>query len=737
MAGRKDMIWQNDFSLGAVRPEAEERDDTDLIAASLFAAENTITLTTGQVERRPGMLFLNTITTKQAFDVSLGAGLSFQLHITPSGFVLYNSDEDIVYSRSDINWLTLGDYGAPAAFENIEFWAVSAPDYSSIIIGSRFFDLRAIKRSVTGVWSFGLVNYSTGSNAAPAVPFYRPANAGNMRAVIASGTTIDLTTDFDFFTAKHIGTYIRHNNTPILITAVTDLRTATGTAKGSISRTLQITVTAGADFSVGDAVEHSTSGGSGLVTGISGNVINVFSLGSYKDFPGSGDLIGPNAKEAISGSTLSVFGALVPLWDAQMFSGVYGYPNWGALHKGRLYLCDYASAPRAFAASQAGDILNFQDGANDADAFVETISGDFGGSLKYIVAAEDLLFLTTRGLYYQPSRDGSAITPLTIGPVVFSQVGVSSIPPRSVEDGCIFVDAVGQQIFAAILSGDAYRSWKAVQLTSYHSHLVKTPRQIGATSFGSEWPEQFIYVVNTDGTAMVCQWDKDQNRISWRPWSTNGQFVSIYQAGKSIYAMVDRTFEGVTTRKREKFDRAMYVDSGSFIFVSPANPTGGNSTVTVPNMTTPASHLVGQTAQVYLEGWDFGDLPISAVGKALTDGQPTVYPSTKNRTLQIGLGFTVRCTPWARRSIQTRTGTRAIKRLIDLYVTVQSTGTLKIGVADYGGYDGAPDYSSPPAMISKEVRIAVSGGAAFKRIPITVDRPGPFRLLKIGYKVSV
>lgn len=739
MAGRKEMIWQNDFSLGAVRPEAEERDDTDLITASLFEAENTVTLSTGQAERRPGLLYLDDSLSAQVFSVSLGKGRNYQLHILRYGYALFDENEALVTSSDSVDWklLDANPFGS-YAFTDMQFWAVSIPDQSAIIIGSKYFAMRALRVNDAGVWEFGEVDYPETQYGSPKIPFYRPEGAEKMSIIPTTSGRAAFESNFDFFTAAHIGTWIRHNGTLVLIDTVTDIRHASGKSYGKISRTVTLTVSDASAFEEGDAVEHSVTGGPGLITQITGSDIRVFCNDSYKDFPNSGKLIGPNASESITASSLSTYGSYVALWDAQMFSKVYGYANYGSIHKGRLYLCDYAAGPRAFAASQAGDLLNFEDGANDADAFIETISADRGGDLKFIVSAEDLLFMTTRGLYYQPSRDGNAITPLSIGPVLFSQVGCDSVAPMPIDDGAVFIDVVGRQVYAAILSGDAYRSWRALQISPFHSHLINEPIHIGATVVGAEKPEQFVYVTNLNGTVAVFQWDRDQNRISCRPWSTDGDFVAIYQAGKKVYALVDRRdYAGLNYRKRERFEGALYVDYASMILVDDLRPTGGAGVYPVPASENPAVHLAGYTAQVYLQGWDYGDLLIDADGKAIIEGAPAIYPSDTVRFLQIGLGYSVRCTPWARRSIRTQSGTREVKRIIDLYVTVRNTGSFKIGGAEYGGYEVGTDLVSPPPLVSREYRVGLAGGSAFKRTPIVQDRPGPFQLLKIGYKVSV
>ncbi|MGB1214967.1 MAG: hypothetical protein ACPG4X_16485 [Pikeienuella sp.] len=737
MARSKETIWQKDFSLGEVRPEAEERDDTNLIGSSSFGAANTISLSTGQCEIRPGLLHLATTTADNGFDIDLGGGRAYELQVTPTGYLVLDVDGATVTSGS-VDWAAIGDFQSGYAFADIDFWVVASPDTSSILIGAKYFQMRALTVDALGVWSFGEAAFPTGQNGVPSVPFFNPELGLKTRVIKGSGRAVTIETDgFDLFTSAHVGTYFRQNGVPILITAVADSETASGTSSGPVSRTLTITVADGGDFYEGDAVTHKNLGGTGFITGISGNDLTVFSTGSYKDFDATGNLIGPNAKESISTVTVETTGAHVALWDVQMLSGAYGYANWGQIHQSRLFLCGHPGDSLAYAVSQTGDILNFTAGSNDADGFVEKIGVQRGGELRYIVSAEDLLFFTTRGLYYQPTRSGDAITPLTIAPVPFSQIGVSNIAPVAVDDGAIFVDSVGQQVFAAVLSGDVYRSWKTRSITKYHSHLVDDPVFLGATIWGSERPEQFIYVVNADGTAAVGQWDREQDLVSWRPWTTEGSFKSIYQSVGKVHAVVDRTIASVAVRYRERFEYGVYVDCCAALEVSSDDPQGVAGQAFFAGVTRFATHLAGHTAQVYSEGWDFGDLFISAEGKATNEGSVFDYPTDAERIVQVGLSLAVDFVPWSRRSVSTQRGTREVKRVVDLMVTVQATGTFTIDGQDFGGYRIGDDLAVPPVLRSQEYRVMVGGGQSFRRIPIRSVRPGPFRLLKIGYRVTV
>lgn len=110
------------------------------------------------------------------------------------------------------------------------------------------------------------------------------------------------------------------------------------------------------------------------------------------------------------------------------------------------------------------------------------------------------MFLTTRGLYYQPSRDGTIITPATIAPNLFTSVGCAEVVPVAVDEGVVFVSAAGEQVWAATLAGDRNKYWRARHISELHSHLINSPVSLGATSSGARTPEEFVYTKPVDRT---------------------------------------------------------------------------------------------------------------------------------------------------------------------------------------------------------------------------------------------
>lgn len=736
MARLKETIWQSDFSLGAVRGEAVERDDVPIVERSVREALNTVVTETGQIEDRPGSLYIGETTARFAQEIDLGAGRVFNLHLTPTGLVVYNPDGTAAYTNASTTWTAVATRYGTFTFASLKFWVVPDPDSSSVLIGAQ--NLPIHRLSLTGsTWALALFAFDLTAANARRMPFWRHYQGVTIQPSARTGA-ITLTASSPIWTSAHNGLVVRYVDRQILLGATVSATVINATVIETLPPTYDITVATAADYLVGDAVEHSSLGGLGIVTGIAGAVVKVLATSSYDGFDAvaSPKLVAPNAAQVIS-VVSSVAPAASGLWDIQIASAVHGYAGSAARHKGRLFLCDFPSAPLAFASSVIGSVYDFTMGPNDADGFVETIGADRGGELKFIVSTSDLLFLTTKGLFYQPTRDAGVVTPETIGPVPFSALGVANVQPVTIEDGCVFVDAVGKRLHACVLAGDVYRNWRAEPLVKFTSGLITAPVSLGATSVGSDGATDLIFVINADGTMAVAQWDRTENIISWRNWTTWGLFQRAYQCFGRVHIIVTRTIDGVSRRMHERFENGLYMDCACQLAVSTAHP-GGQAGVTLDQgVTAFATHLIGHTATLYMEGWDLGNREIDGDGKPLDDDAAVLALPAYEGTLQIGLTYPVVIVPWARRSVRTQRGTRQVKRLVQMFITVQATGLFEVDDNELGGYRAGDDLSVPPPFRDQQYKVTFAGASNFERKEIRRNRPGPFRLLKLGYRVVV
>lgn len=737
MAAGKETITQRDFSLGAVRPEAVERDDTALVQQSTKVALNTIKLTTGAIEGRPGTVHVGSTDAKRGVEVDLGAGRVYDIHVVPDGVIIYGSDGAAVATFLGNTWDDLTNKYGTDTFDDSEFWVVPDPDTSSILIGAQAYPVHALLVDGTGTWSFGEFAYATTGGTIVNQPYWNYYPGVTIAPSALSGS-ITVTASDGIWTDAHEGLRIRYVDQEIVLgTRVSDT-VINATVTESLPPTKNFTVSDGSGYRIGDAVEDDGLGGQGIITNVAGGTITVLTTAFWASFSTSNRLVAPNANlspSAISNTTP----AATEFWDIQIASAIHGFPGWCERHNGRTYFNRFPNAPGAYAVSAAGKIDDFSQGVEDGDGFVEKMGANAGGDLLYIISGEDLLFLTTRGLYYQRTRGQQDVTPQNIAPIEFSSMGVSQVSPIAVDDGIVFVDAVGQQVWAAILTGTVDRSWLTRNISKDHNHLISSPVNIGATVSGSENPEAFIYVVNSDGTAAICQWDVDEGVIGWRPWSTDGRFLAIYQAFGKIQAIVDRSRTDFTARFRERFVTGIYMDCVAALEKETgSNGTAGNSYF--GGVTALADHLYGLTVTVFYENWDMGDRQLSVAGRVLDEnGQELTYPDTGLDVafVQVGLPFTWTVTPWARLSVNTQRGTRPVKKMTHLFITVQDTLTFACEGQEFGGYRVDENLDVPPSLRSTEYKVVLGGRAAFLDRPISFDRPGPVRILKLRYRVVI
>lgn len=715
MARRKETIWQKDFSLGQVRPEAEERDDTELVERSVKLGLNMQVLSTGQLEGRPGLGMINTTSATKGREVDLGRGRVFDLHFVPSGLILYDADDQVEYTGS-LTWTSAPRKWGTYAFEDISFWVVADPDSSSILIGSRYFPIQALILNDNGTWSFGEMAFASGLSGAIQQPYWRYYESVSIQPSARTGS-ITVTASEGIWTSAHQGMAIRYQDREIILGSVVSPTVINATVTEELPPTYDITVASVSNYQVGEAVEHSILGGEGIITGIAGSVITVMATSRYDGFDATATpkLVAPNAAQVISAVAAASTPAATFIWEMQMQSRVHGYAGYAVRHLSRVFLCDFPGAPQGYAVSVVGAINDFKMGSEDADGFVETVGADSGGTLRYMASVEDLLFLTSKGLYSHQTRDGSAITPSSIHPVRFSRIGCAEIEPVAVDDGCVFVDVIGQQVYAATLAGDIYTKWRAEPLTKLHPNLITDAVHLGATSSGSETAENFVYVVNADGTAALGQWDRNNEVVSWLPWATTGQFLCIYQCFGVTQAIVDREIAETPVRFRERFDPVLVVDCAAEV----------------------APHLDGHVAAVYLDGWDLGDNEINGDGDPIDgDGNVIEYPEYEG-TPQIGLVFQKCVTPWPRKSMRTERATLEVKRTISLKISVQDSHQFEINGETFGAYRIGEDLSQPPPLRNEEYRTTLIGVSGRKPIEICQNRPGKLRISKLGFKVVV
>ena len=618
MARRKSTIPQKDFSLGEVRPDAIERDDTDLVNRSLQQAENTTITSTGAIENRPGSFYLATVGGDDGIEITPADGVTFILVIVPGGIEIYTEQGGLSASFSGAPWVV---------GENV--WINDIGDV--ILIGSAVSKPHALDYS-KGVFTFAAMAFFDGVGGSIAQPYwpYEPEVKITPSALTGS---ITVTADKPVFNANYVGQRIRYLNKEILIDSLVSSTLINGTVKQELHPTKKITVDDSSGFLVGEAVENDVFGGQGIITAISSNDIFVLATKFITGFDSGSDakLIGPNAKSTISASVAAT-PAAPNLWDEPLMSAERGYPGSSSKHSGPVIFNDFPQAPNVIALSAAGTLNDFTVGTNDDDAIIDTIGVSKSTRILHAVSAEDLLLLTSKGVYYQQTRDGTVLSPKNWDPIKFDDTGASRIRPVRVFDAVVFVGSSGQNILGAILQGDINKAWILRPLSDFHSHLIKSPVRLGSTNNDSDRPERFVFIINEDSSAAVMRWERgpafESDSVGFVPWTTTGDYKSIFMAFGKTHAIVERTINSVVVKFLERLDSTAFVDAATGFATGGVNcvvDENGDSLVdesgdSVCGEIPSAVHLIGHTASVYLDDYDLGDRLIAAMRAAVAAG---------------------------------------------------------------------------------------------------------------------
>ena len=274
-------------------------------------------------------------------------------------------------------------------------------------------------------------------------------------------------------------------------------------------------------------------------------------------------------------------------WKEQVFSDVRGYPQSVAIFDDRLYFAGSTSRPAGIMASKIGEYYNFDlDNASGDDAIDVTLGSDRVDEIRYMQQGRNLQIFTDSGEYYLRPESTGGISPTNIAFKRQTTFGIKKIKPQQLEGATYFIQRSGtvarEYIYDDVQDGYTSNS------VSYLTDVIYNPRETGIAIGTTERPEQFWFVVNTDGTVACFHTLRADKVQGWSKWSTsNGNgFLSITSVVNEIFAITSRTINSSTKYFLEKMDLTdskpldAYIDGTIYAYGTPlvkgASQTGNS-----------------------------------------------------------------------------------------------------------------------------------------------------------------
>ena len=241
-------------------------------------------------------------------------------------------------------------------------------------------------------------------------------------------------------------------------------------------------------------------------------------------------------------------------WFEAAFGTYRGWPCSITFHQDRLVFGGSRSHPSGIWMSQVGKHQNFSVGTGlDDEAIFLTLVSSRRQQISTVVSSDNLQILTSVGEW---AISNKPLTPASVDVKQHTSVGsvVSRyLPPQKIEGQTVFVSENMRDIRELCLD-DLGENYNANDLCALSKHLMNTPFDIAYNA-----SEHKLYVVMSDGTMSVLNYNSVLGISAWGKYTTYGKFKSVAVVDNTTFVVVERE----NTISIERFDVNAMDDCGN------------------------------------------------------------------------------------------------------------------------------------------------------------------------------
>jgi hypothetical protein len=720
-------LVQNNFANGEIDPLMDMRHDTGAYVGGARRLRNVALLNQGGVSRRPGTEYLATLNAKsRLIPFEFSASERYLFAFSNTRLDIYSTSGTLIQSLTSCPWTTS---------QLFDLTYTQAADV--MIVCHPEMQTQKIVRTSLSTFTRSAFAFGQSINANLTYqPYYKFAD--DAVTLSASGTTgsVTLTTSAAFFTASYVGLRVRWFDVEIEITAYTNSTTATGTVKGELKGYYDIDpfkTTHSSNVVTVTHVNHGlatgasiTIAGSNGLSGISANQINgtrtitVLNDNEYTVVAGS------SATDSADGGGVNVTfsGNNIPTrtWSEPSFSTVRGWPGCVTFHENRLWFGGGYSQPDGLWSSKIGNFFNFDLGEGlDNESIQVTIGSDDISSVKHLVSNRHLQIFTATSEFYIPRVSQSTITPANITIARQTPYGCSKVTPFPFDGATVYIQSTEKSI-REFLYTDTEQAYNSPTLTLLADHLISSPQDMAISYGTSKRGEQYLLVVNSNGTLAVFHSARAEKLAGWTLWSTShpsgtASFDSVVGLGDRIYISVLRNSSYYLERFAES-DQDLTLDCT-------VSYTNGSPT----SSWTVGSIFYNRVVSVTSNNYYLGDFTVGASGALTLNDEVT--------SIKVGFNFTpeIETLPV---NLQMPDGfyTGRPKRIARVILGLNSTLAVSVAGNRLIIRQVTDDFSVQPTAVTGKREFFLLGFNRDATVSITQTEPLPMRVLGLALEVS-
>ena len=240
-----------------------------------------------------------------------------------------------------------------------------------------------------------------------------------------------------------------------------------------------------------------------------------------------------------------------------VWSATRGYPVSICFYEGRLVLGGTQSKPQSIFMSKTGAFFDFDiDDGDDDEAIFATISSRKLNDIVDVYPGRNLQVFTSGAEFAVTSKP---VTPSSITIAPQTSHGANNVEVQDVDGSTIFVDRHGKSLLSFLYSfnEDAYTSDDRSVLAS---HLINQPVDMALLAGTASDDANWLFIVNTDGTATILNTLRSQDINGYTGWNTDGDIKSVCVVDDQLFMTVERTVNSVAKLFIERWDFTYLMD---------------------------------------------------------------------------------------------------------------------------------------------------------------------------------
>jgi len=723
-------LTQTNFSSGELDPKMAMRHDVGAFANGAKALRNVRLLNQGGVTRRPGTEYMATLTAdSRLIPFEFSADERYIFAFSNARLDIYNLSGTLLQSLTSAPWTS-------AILREMTY--AQAADV--MILCHQSMRTQVIRR--TGSTTFTRSNFefqqSVNGNKVYQ-PYYKfDADTVTLSCSATTGSAT-ITASSSIFVAGHVGARFRWFDTEIEITAVSSGTSATGTIKGTLEGVYMIDPFRTKEGTLRIEVTHTSHGiatgetitisGANNIGGIGNNNINGSRVITVIDdnryyFTAGGTTVATASTDG-GGPNVTFTGANIPTrnWTEQTFSTVNGWPGAVTFHEGRLWFAGSAAQPDGVWGSKIFEFFNFDVGEGlDNESIQITIGSDDISSIRHMVSNRHLQIFTATAEFFIPKQNQTATTPNNCIVLRQTPYGASTLTPMPFDGATVFLQATKKAV-REFLYTDVEQAYNAPSLSILADHLLQDPIDMTVAYGTSKAGEQYMYLVNADGSLPVFHSARSEKLAGWALWTTgtsgvSGAFKSVMTLGERVYLAVQRGAAFYLERFAQS-DLDNTLDSAQTL-------TSGSATTTW----TLNARFANQTVSVISGNYYLGDYTANASGVIEINAPVT--------TITVGFNYpvTVETLP-VHIQLQDGAYTGRPKRIARVILGLDSTLAVSVQNNRFILRQVRDDFDTPPDRFTGKTDFYLLGYQRDATVTVTQTEPLPLRLLGMAMEVSV